>query len=82
MRCIIALPTNNAMPFHSARSYSAHACPFHHASSRLGGDLGLSVGDLDTELLGASHDLYTLSRGDSVCDPAKCVSRSPGAKFA
>lgn len=42
----------------------------------LGGDLGLSVGDLDTELLGAGDDLNALSRGDTVGDPAESRSVS------
>ena len=32
--------------------------------------LGLAVGDLDTELLGAGNDLYPLLGGDGVGDPA------------
>lgn len=39
----------------------------------LGGDLGLGVGDLDAELLGAGDDVDALSRGDVVGDPEKRV---------
>lgn len=45
---------------------------FNHLSGQalcLGGDLGLAVGDLDTELLGAGNNFYPLPRGDGVRDP-------------
>lgn len=52
----------------------------------LGGDLGLGVRDLDTQLLGARNDVDTLPRGNVVGDPvvlsapispAYCEHRSP-----
>ena len=48
-------------------------CPLHPLSQRttsldLGGDAGLGVGDLDTELLGAGNDLNSLSRRNGVGD--------------
>lgn len=39
---------------------------------RLGLDLGLAVGDLHAELLGASDDLDALAGGDGVGDPVEC----------
>lgn len=35
----------------------------------LGCELGLAVGDLDAELLGAVDDFYALAGGDGVCNP-------------
>ena len=35
----------------------------------LGGDLGLGVGDLDAQLLGAGDDVDTLAGRDGVADP-------------
>lgn len=58
----VPLPPQPSTVIMLARSHVVHL--------RLLGELGVGVGDLDTELLGACDDFYPLPRGDGVCDPA------------
>lgn len=62
------------LPLHSSALFTLPIESTISNHLRLGGDLSLAVGDLDTELLGTCNNLYPLPRGDSVCDPANIVS--------
>lgn len=55
--------------------FPSNRSPFHFFALRkktslnLGGDLGLGVGDLDAELLGAGNDVDALAGRDGAGDP-------------
>lgn len=73
------------VPFFSRKTPKARPVPMQSPTKKtpttvvethlhLGGDLGLGVRDLDTQLLGARNDVDTLPRGNVVGDPVTPVS--------
>lgn len=70
------------LPLHSSALFTLPTESTISNHLRLGGDLSLAVGDLNTELLGTCNNLYPLPRGDSVCDPANIVSNLTSSHIA
>jgi len=70
------------LPLHSSALFTLPTESTISNHLRLGGDLSLAVGDLNTELLGTCNNLYPLPRGDSVCDPANIVSKLTSSHIA
>lgn len=79
LECVTsAQPLSRRRLFSTPYRQSSDMPSFSIASSsilRFGCNLGLSIGDLNAELLGASNDLYPLPRRDCVCNPTNPSSQ-------